>query len=384
MKASRPSAPRIVGLVADDLTGACDAAASFADAGWHAELVLRGRPRSSGGERPVLYAINTDARHSAQHDAATLTSDAVRALADAGAERLYLKIDSTIRGSIPGQLLGAVGAWSTAASPASAVICPAFPVQGRTVRQGEVLVAGIPVTETAAASDPITPVRSAVMTDTVPGSRRGTLSEIGRVERLILDAETDADLDRIAGAVETAPASTIAVGSGGLAGALARRWSFEPSPSSTGHGRGTGVLVAVSSLHPVSQAQIAHLDGRLGDDDMIISTAHTSFTSATDAATALAAQVTEALAQHRFAALVLVGGDGASAVLAHLRAESVVVDSQILPGCALGMLVGGEADGLPIVTKSGGFGEPTTLSTLLSRLAPSPARAIFEKKATHD
>ena len=42
---SATGAPRVLGLVADDLTGAGDAAAGLAEAGWRALLALRPLPR---------------------------------------------------------------------------------------------------------------------------------------------------------------------------------------------------------------------------------------------------------------------------------------------------------------------------------------------------
>ena len=61
----------------------------------------------------------------------------------------------------------------------------------------------------------------------------------------------------------------------------------------------------------------------------------------------------------RTTALVLVGGDGAAAVLDRLDADGITIDGAIVPGCPTGIVVGGPADGLRLVTKSGGFGDAT-------------------------
>ena len=88
--------------------------------------------------------------------AATETARTVHALSRS-VDRLFLKIDSTARGSIDGQVAGALTAWQVDHPDAVAVICPAFPDLGRTVLDGRVLVNGQPVHETAAAADPVTP-----------------------------------------------------------------------------------------------------------------------------------------------------------------------------------------------------------------------------------
>jgi uncharacterized protein YgbK (DUF1537 family) len=73
---------------------------------------------------------------------------------------------------------------------------------------------------------------------------------------------------------------------------------------------------------------------------------------------------------------VLVGGDGAAAILRRLAADRVVVDSMISTGSPTGTVVGGPADGLRLITKSGGFGQPDTLIRIVDRLrndADTPA-----------
>ena len=53
-----------------------------------------------------------------------------------------------------------------------------------------------------------------------------------------------------------------------------------------------------------------------------------------------------------------------------------VVDSMISTGCPTGSVVGGPADGLRLITKSGGFGQPDALTRIVERLrsdADTPA-----------
>ena len=100
----------------------------------------------------------TGVRAAADDVAAERTAAAVRELLARGCDRLYVKIDSTMRGSVAGQLRGALAAWAEKHTGAGAVLCPAFPDQGRTVVGGQVLVDGVPVARTAAAADPVTPI----------------------------------------------------------------------------------------------------------------------------------------------------------------------------------------------------------------------------------
>ena len=361
----------MLGLVADDLTGAGDAAVGFAEAGWRAVLALRPRPDGAPGAAagPVVLAVSTGSRAVPDDEAADRTARAVDAVVAAGAERLYLKIDSTVRGSVAGQVAGALAAWSRHHPQARAVICPAFPDHLRTVVAGEVLVAGAPLALSAAAQDPVTPRSVGDLTQVLPGAVRHRGDDLSGPPgaRLVVDARTDADLDRLAAHLDDAGPEVVVVGSGGLSAALGRTWSVptDRRPSLGVRGR---VLVAVSSLHPVSAGQLVQLRAGTAASDVDVLTTGPEPVAPEVAAAELAARVAAALATHRYEAVVVIGGDGAAAVLADLEADGVDIDGALVPGCPTGVVTGGRADGLRLVTKSGGFGTPAALDQIVRQL----------------
>jgi D-threonate/D-erythronate kinase len=374
MTAGQHPPPHLMGLVADDLTGAGDSAVGFAERGCRVELLLdtehTPQPHHDNPEsRPTVLAVATGSRALPDARAAEVTDQAVAGMLAAGVERLYLKIDSTVRGSVAGQISGALTAWRRRYPAAGAVICPAFPAQNRTVHRGTVLVGGLPATQTVAASDPVTPLASGDLRLIVPGAVIGTLDQIGTVSPLLLDATTDSDLDAIAQRVGAAGAQTLVVGSGGLAAAVARCWAVDRSPApppTVGTGR---ILLAVSSLHPVTTDQLRLLSttaqAALVD---VLATPSGEITTPSAAAAALAERVGAALADPTYGALIIVGGDGAAAILARLSTDRILIDGALSSGCPTGVVVGGIADGLRLVTKSGGFGTPDTLATITVRL----------------
>ena len=63
----------------------------------------------------------------------------------------------------------------------------------------------------------------------------------------------------------------------------------------------------------------------------------------------------------------LIGGDGARAALARLGASAIQVIDSVLEGVPLGIIVGGHADGMPVFTKSGGFGAEDALVRVVER-----------------
>jgi hypothetical protein len=61
------------------------------------------------------------------------------------------------------------------------------------------------------------------------------------------------------------------------------------------------------------------------------------------------------------AAILLTGGDTASLFCQAAGVEGIELVKELLPGIPLGVIRGGAFDGVSVVTKSGGFGEPDAL-----------------------
>jgi uncharacterized protein YgbK (DUF1537 family) len=376
--------PRLVGLVADDLTGATDSAVQFAAAGWSAHL-LRTAGATPPGARtgPTLLALATGVRAAADDEAAARTTAAVRSLLELGCDRLYVKIDSTVRGSVAGQLRGALAAWTDRHAGAVAVLCPAFPGQGRTVVGGQVLVDGVPVASSPAGVDPVTPVTESRLERLVPGAIATTASSLSALTAagsrpfeattVYLDASTDADLAAVAAAVNRLGPPGVPAGSAGLAAAMARQWLPGGRRSTSSIQPSARILVGVSSVHPAATQSVQRLRTALADRaghrltvDLITTPA--ARTDAEAVAAAFGDQVAERLLSQPYDGLVLVGGDGAAATLDRVGATAITVHAALAPGVPLGTIVGGAVEGVRVVTKSGGFGDADSLLDVVTRL----------------
>ena len=369
----------MLGLVADDLTGAGDASVQFAQRGWNTFLTLaRLKPGTADILAPVVpgfsravMAVTTDCRALADHTAENLTAEAVSALIELGADSLFLKIDSTMRGSVPGQIAGALAAWRTKHPDARAVVCPAYPRMGRTVESNQLLVRGEPVNRTAIAHDPVTPVLTSDMTELLPASGHIT----------VVDAATDADLLAIAASISAAGQSLVSVGSGGLAAALAEVWSagnvrLKPGHTLFAKGSDSRILLQVSSLNPVSHAQVALLAAAF-PDVVVLSTPEQpsenlagsqGTTRAADVAADLARRFADRIDRERFDVIGLIGGDGARETLRQLGASGIRVVDSLLEGVPLGVVAGGRVDGMTVFTKAGGFGAEDALVRCVERI----------------
>jgi uncharacterized protein YgbK (DUF1537 family) len=354
----------VLGVVADDLTGAGDAAVQFAKRGWGTYLLLHAAnldtctPDSSDS----VIAVTTDCRALANAAAEERTADALTALMKLGVNRVFLKIDSTMRGSVPGQVAGALAAWRARYPAARAVVCPAYPRMGRTVESHRLLVYREPVERTPIGRDPVTPVTTSDMSILLPETP--AISTI--------DAASDADLVAVAASISEDP-SIIPVGSGGFAEALAAAWIDIPvvdrGPSSADvipRWRSSRILLQVSSMNPVSQAQTARLRAAFPDVVVLLPPAQRgdSAVVADDLARAFAAKA----AGEEWDSFGLIGGDGARETLGRLGASGIRIIDSLLEGIPLGIVIGGQAEGTPVFTKAGGFGDEDALVRIVERM----------------
>lgn len=387
-----------IAIVADDLTGSGDTAVQFVRAGWSTHLSIGGAGEALSGPATAgveVLAVTTNSRALSAADAAQVIRQNVQQLRAAGVSRLYKKVDSTLRGEFKAEIDAAREAWG---ADTVAVICPAFPATGRTVEQGILYVNGKPVTETSAATDPVTPVTESHI-PTLLGCAHVALQDNDTAESLaariaqagntvVVDAATDADLERLARAIGLLGVRALPVGAGGLATPLARVWA--------GADQTAPVVVVVTSQHSAARAQAAALQAsgadtwtptlaQLADDaawrawSQPLLQAHAQ--APTEAGTVLllapegqldgldsetvadrlGSLAGQLIAASRAAGVVATGGDGARSVLVALQASGIALVDEVMGGVPLGTLTGGTAAGLPVVTKAGGFGTEDVL-----------------------
>ena len=284
-----------IGIVADDLTGAADALAPFACRGYHAGVGFELKHRV---ERFALDAGDALAYDTATRDVPreqrpalqTTVRRAARRLAGLGPRIVYKKIDSTLRGHLRAEL----DAMRAEFGGRLALVCPAFPAQGRTVQTGVLHIHSLPWTSTEFAPSGMfasLTVRGAFGMDgdataaeigigdmrqgaAVLEARLGQLGAQG-VATVFCDAAQPEDLQALAQVILRAPERYLPVGSAGLARALAESLPSPAAPAPTletlvqpfVNGR---VLVIVGSLHAASRRQAALLTAKLGVAPVVI------------------------------------------------------------------------------------------------------------------
>lgn len=401
-------------VVADDLTGANDTGVMFAEAGFNTILETNADSlEKMDTSKADIFSVSSDSRPIGA-EAEQKTFDTITKGINKGINQIYLKIDSTMRGSVDFQIKGALKAWKILYPNAKAIICSAYPEMGRTIENGHLYVNGVPVNETASGKDAICPVISSYLPDLLPeavcfpcSTEKELIEKINstQCEQIIIDAKTENDLSVIANVINKLGNHIIPVGSAGVASKLKNtRKSIEKGKVDLGR-----VLILVTSIHETSQNQVDQYISTIGGKSIVFNPSPSQlinkelssealisqfnalirsskenviiranpakimnghFESINEAARTIAEYLADlglyALNNEKFDSLILFGGDGAATLLDKMDISEMHVLYAIVAGVPLCTINGGQYKGLKVMTKSGGFGNNFLLNDILA------------------
>ena len=391
--------PARVGIVADDFTGAADAASSFARLGLVTVACWSDSELTDRLLDADVIAVDARTRRCEPDEAARLTAAVVEIFRLGGVRTVLKKIDSLLRGRVADEVAAARAAWHP---EALVIIAPAFPAMGRTTIAGRQCVHGAALDPPIAAMLEQSGMRasSCGLARVRATSLDAEFAESSGVDAMICDAESDDDLQRVVEAGLSIGRPVLWVGTAGLAAALARRVASGvpaglqriPWPVRT-----TGlVLTVVGSRSAMGRAQVAELSAGgvpcvcvpvsalfsedNPDRDALVRQTSALVAAASDfvvtidgdEATIENSRVVDALARllalplSCAGGLVLTGGETSEAMLRAAGVAALHVIDEIEPGAPQSIAVGSRA--IPIVTKAGAFGHAGTLMHALARL----------------
>lgn len=145
----------LIGIIADDLTGANDTALQFHLRGSNTQILLDYEAYLQNIKNAQTWAISTETRNVTSDIAYKKVKAATQVLVDKlNLEFFYKKIDSTLRGNIAVETLAMLEVLNWDA----AVIIPAFPSEGRITVGGYHLLKGVPIERTELARDVHSPI----------------------------------------------------------------------------------------------------------------------------------------------------------------------------------------------------------------------------------
>jgi uncharacterized protein YgbK (DUF1537 family) len=191
----------ILGVIADDLTGATDLGSALAKGGMRV-VQFSGVPAAEPAEVAADAVVIALKSRSVAADAAVEVSlAALEWLRRAGARQIYFKYCSTFDSTDRGNIGPVAEALMRETGSRQTIFCPAFPENGRTLFQGHLFVGDRLVSETGMKDHPLTPMRD-------PDLRR-VLSRQSRQPVGLIDLATvRGGVRRVAAMIEAAGAET--------------------------------------------------------------------------------------------------------------------------------------------------------------------------------
>ncbi|SBW10988.1 hypothetical protein KL86CLO1_13122 [uncultured Eubacteriales bacterium] len=411
-------------IIADDLTGACDAGIKLKKLGCSVTVAVSGRKCGSlkGDETPVV-AVNTNTRSVTPEQSKTIVADVLTSLQKAGVRHFYKKIDSVLRGNVGAE----IDACLERLPAEFALVVPAFLETGRTLQGGilRIDVRGDTPKYVNAVDAVHSTTGSTCAVISVDAVKRGAEDVISQIVKkleegatiFLVDACEESDFQIIAQAAAHFGPRCLPVGSAGWLPYLQQIWPDSKKQDSAPV-EGTSrladcdhVLVAIGSRHPATIDQVQEVKKSDEFTCYCISTENLRDGSAVRHARQLAAQIeadakqglirrgilvttdqifdgskngTAALfyqdaVNDTIAAaiallvekiqqllpvggLILSGGDVANCVLEQLGIGYIELEDEPIRGVATGKTA--DEWSCLLATKSGGFGNPEALLQL--------------------
>ena len=408
----------LIGVIADDFTGASDIANTLAKGvateGGLQTAQYAGTPDAPAEPAVEAGVISLKSRTAPMDEAIRDSLAALRWLRDQGCEQIVFKYCSTFDSTPQGNIGPVADALADALGASGVVVCPAFPTTGRTVYQGHLFVHGALLNECGMQNHPLTP-----MTD--PDIRRWlryqTASTVGHLplttvlqgaERVrqalgettdrfvVADAVNDNDLLILGAALAEAPLIT---GGSGIARGLPRNFLSQASRQnrSTEHIAFSGPTAILSGscsgatrgqiethkLHhpclPIDvpgvmngrvsvETLVSFFDANQGDRPLVYSSGAPDHVrdlqerfgrdAVASKLDALFADTARALIKNGYRRIVVAGGETSGAVAQAVAQErdapAMMIGREIDPGVPV--LTVGRSDPVALALKSGNFG----------------------------
>lgn len=327
-------------ILADDLTGAFDAAAPFASP---ESPVLLSRAGIEAGAR---LTVSTESRGLEPSSAAAAVQAQMAEWGQPQPGTLWFKkVDSVLRGNPVEECVAMIEAGGFA----RCIFAPAFPDMGRVTR------GGLHFTATPDGEEVPAPLHDLAAAFACAGLRASLPGDMA-AQIWIVNATSQLQLNEVVAACPTRN-GILWVGSRGLAAALAGAPQPRSYPPVS--------LLLAGTTHPTTRRQMEMLWAHISVEPQIVDPVPEADNEAETAAGIRLGLEELVSALRRNQTVIVIGGDTLSIVLDWAKPDSVACIGEALPGLPLTLLEGGRLDGMTLLSKSGGFGDDSLLLRLI-------------------
>jgi uncharacterized protein YgbK (DUF1537 family) len=416
----------ILGVIADDFTGATDIAGMLVKGGMRTIQTIGVPAKGTIPDDVDAVVVALKTRSIPAADAVAQSLAALKVLQDAGCVRFFFKYCSTFDSTDAGNI-GPVGdALLDALKAKQAIYCPAFPVNGRTIFFGHLFVGDVLLSGSHMRHHPLTPMTDAslvrVLARQTPhkvglvplkqvqsGSAvlREALDKLAAdgVRHVVVDAVADTDLGIIGEAIGD---DTLVTGGSGVAlglpaayrrrGLMAHRSGADALLKTEGASAVLAGSCSAATLGQIKAFKGAHLaldtdaicrgedvagkslawaKGKLGKAPILLSASDTpeavkalqakyGIEKSSQAIEKTMAALARGLVEAGVGRLVVAGGETSGAVVGTLDVTALRIGPEIDPGVPWTASVG--ARPLLLALKSGNFGAPDFFTKAFDKL----------------
>lgn len=231
-----------LGVIADDFTGATDIAGFLVGNGLRT-IQLNGVPADDLAVDADAVVISLKARSCPTGQAIAESLAALKWLQKNNCQQFFFKYCSTFDSTPKGNIGPVTDALLEALGEEFTVICPALPVNGRTIYNGYLFVNGVLLSETGMRNHPVTPMTDSNIMRVMESQSRGRAGNISStivdqgsdavrdalrklqsegIRYAVLDALNDQHIETLGRAVSQ---MKLVTGGSGLADGMARAWT---------------------------------------------------------------------------------------------------------------------------------------------------------------
>ena len=416
----------ILGIIADDFTGATDIAGMLVKNGMRTIQTIGVPAKGTIPDDVDAVVVALKTRSIAAKDAIAQSLDALKTLQAAGCVRFFFKYCSTFDSTDQGNI-GPVGdALLDALEAAQAIYCPAFPENARTIFFGHLFVGDLLLSDTHMRHHPLNPMTDSSLVRVlarqtrhkvglVPlkqvqagaATLRDALDKLAAdgVRHVIVDAVADTDLGIIGEAVGD---DVLVTGGSGVAlglpaayrrrGLLAHKSGADALPAIGGSAavlagscsaatlgqianfKGAHLALDTDAIcrgEPVGDKALAWAKGKLGNGPILLSASDKpeavkalqqkyGVEKSSHAIESTMAQLAKGLVAAGVGRLVVAGGETSGAVVGALDVTALRIGPEIDPGVPWTASVGSKP--LLLALKSGNFGAPDFFTKAFAKL----------------
>ena len=386
--------PLVLGCVADDFTGASDAASFLVNQGIPA-MLFNGLPGDEELNNCAAVVVALKSRNAPAQEAVRDTLHAFDFLDKRGVKQFYIKYCSTFDSTPKGNIGPTIDAVMDKYNLPYTVLLPSLPVNKRTVKDGVLYVESLPLGESHMKNHPLNPMWASALPELMKPQGKYpchvlNAEDMGRPKEEILarvsercyiapDYTVDADGERI---VEVFGALKLLTGGSGILAHMAKsykdKYGLEDAAIVTSSCAGKGIAIS-GSCSEATKAQIQAYQDSGGavmfvDPDKIDAQAIWNFVQAhsepliysrrsegpTDEnVSRRLEEVFSEIGRRAFDAgytrFILAGGETSGAVCLALNFDSFYIGESVAPGVPI--MVPAKRDDVRLVLKSGNFGQ---------------------------